>query len=293
MQIARRPRRASSEKTPTDRRSPDETRPRSTRCPDRPHERSSRPACRGPLAPGCWSECSLCASPSSSATVFFRCPPTARIAGTSPPSKSQLDRQRRESAGTAKRLRAGGADANDRIIDGPNDRPVVRQQRVGNRTEPLDRVLDGNGHRLFREVAARTYQRPPDATPSASGATACRAASLPNTDCRERRRGGERERGVGKGIGIGLVCSRDDVHRLAAASTRRESPGDNASSRAAATARSATGTSKARGLLLPRQGNAAARRRATGTSRPAADRAGVSAAAAARRPRPAVASTSN
>ena len=144
--------------------------------------------CRGPLAPGYCSRSFRCASPSSSATVFFRCPPTARIVGASPRVDMQLDRQRSESAGTAKRLRAVGADANDRIVDGPHDRPIVGQQHVGNRAKPPLGVLDASWpSALPRDCrwCIPTAARPP---PSANGATAYREASLPSTDCREQRR---------------------------------------------------------------------------------------------------------
>ena len=45
----------------------------------------------------------------------------------------QVDRQRGESPGAAEHLRTVGPDADDRIVHRADDRPIVRQQHVGDR----------------------------------------------------------------------------------------------------------------------------------------------------------------
>ena len=83
--------------------------------------------------------------PRLSATVFFRCPPTARIVGS---RAGQSDRQRGVAAGTAKDLQAPAADPGHRIVDRADDRPVVRQDH-GRRSAPAAR-----GRRRSRSPSA-------------------------------------------------------------------------------------------------------------------------------------------
>ena len=64
-----------------------------------------------------------------SATVFFRCAPTARTIDAIGTTASGSER--RVSTRATQHHLATAHDANDRIIDVPNDRPVVNEKHVG------------------------------------------------------------------------------------------------------------------------------------------------------------------
>ena len=74
--------------------------------------------------------------------------------------KAQVDRQRGKAAGAAQHLQAVGADPGDRIIDRADNRPVVRQEHVGDGTQALQRVGRADRHGLLGEIAARADDRP-------------------------------------------------------------------------------------------------------------------------------------
>ena len=57
-------------------------------------------------------------------------------------------------------LKPTGADARDRIVDRPHDRPIVHQQGVGDRAEALLGVFGRNGHRFFGKISAGTNHGP-------------------------------------------------------------------------------------------------------------------------------------
>ena len=158
----RRPRRASSGRTPADRRSPGETPRRSARCPGRRRGRSSRPA----LTAGRWPP----------AILPRRC---ARRRAAAPPCSSSARRRRESSAhrrprtcnsigsGANPRARRSicGPSGPTRTIESSTGRTIGRlcvssTSAIGPSRSMASSMVDG--HRLFGEIAAGADHRPPD-----------------------------------------------------------------------------------------------------------------------------------
>ena len=71
----------------------------------------------------------------------------------------QREQARDGAARAAQRQRPAAGDAQHRVVDARLDRPVVRDDEVGDRGEPLERVVVLVGDRLVGHVAARHHQR--------------------------------------------------------------------------------------------------------------------------------------
>ena len=95
--------------------------------------------------------------PRASATVFFRCAPTARI-GASAPCRAATGAARSRARGAA-RARGPSTTRDDRVVDVPDDRAVVDEEEVGDAAEPRERLALVDADRLVGEVAARRDDR--------------------------------------------------------------------------------------------------------------------------------------
>ena len=105
-------------------------------------------------SPMCWLM-KTC-RPTLSATVFFRCAPTARMVGT---VVLQRDRQRRIAAGAAQQARDAAHDPRHAVVDMAGDGPVVHQEDVGDVAEPLYGLDLVRADRLVAQVAAGSDDR--------------------------------------------------------------------------------------------------------------------------------------
>ena len=118
--------------------------------------------------------------------------------GEHPPAhERRRDRVRHVAARPAQELRAARADLRDRVIDGANDRAIVRQPEIGDLRQPRQRLglVDAEG--LLRAVSAGADQRAPG---GAGQEIMQRRARQHETEATETRCDARRNR-VGGGAG--------------------------------------------------------------------------------------------
>ena len=99
--------------------------------------------------------------PQASATQFFRCAPTP--SSGSRHVERQVDFERREPAAESQRRITPGDAPADRIVGGTRDRPIVVQEGIDHRRQPLLRHRFIGDHRLAAHVARGRDQRTAEA----------------------------------------------------------------------------------------------------------------------------------